>query len=146
MLIERFASSGHTCLPVQSESGELVGVISFQTVQHTLSQRAALANLIVARDLATPAITVTGEQSLYSALAKMSRFGSKDLLVVEAADSAQNVLAVLTSGDINAIYDEEILNPPKAEAREPVLARTLGRWFPRRGSSKAKDKEATPSA
>jgi len=44
-----------------------------------LDSRAALANLIVTRDLVTPAVTVTADQSLYSALAKMSAFDSKEL-------------------------------------------------------------------
>jgi chloride channel protein, CIC family len=132
VVIERFAASGHSCLPVIDESGSLAGVVSFQAVQQALGSRAALANLVVARDLATPAVTVTSDQSLYSALAKMSDFDSKDLIVVEANDPKSKVVAVLTSGDINAIYDEQILNPPKPEAAPGVaLGQTLKRWLPK---------------
>ncbi len=131
-VLERFASGGETCLPVVGQDGALVGVISFHSVQQALSSRAALANLIVARDLATPAVTVTLDQSLYSALGKMSHSDGQDLLVLDEEDPNQKVVAILTSGDINAIYDEQLLNPPKPEptAGLPVI-QALKRWIPK---------------
>jgi predicted transcriptional regulator len=117
---------------VTGEDGALVGVVSFQAVQQTLSSRAALTNLVVTRDLVSPAVTVTADQSLYSALAKMSTFDSKELLVVENQDPHQKVVAILTSGDINAIYDEEILNPPQPEpAASLALAKLIKRLVPK---------------
>jgi len=132
VVIERFASTGLTCLPVVGEDGTLSGVVSFQAVQQAFSSRAALANLIVAQDLATPAVTVTADQSLYSALSKMSTSDSKELLVIEEQDAKSKVVAILTSGDINAIYDEQILNPPKQEptAGASVL-HAIRRWYPK---------------
>jgi Chloride channel protein EriC len=130
-VLERFSSSGLTCLPVLGEDGALVGVVSFEAVRYTLSSRAALSNLVVARDLATPAVTVTGDQSLYSALAKMAKFESKDLLVVETQDSKQKVIAVLTSGDINAIYDEQLLNSSLPEPQASPLVRRVRGWLPK---------------
>jgi hypothetical protein len=48
------------------------------------------------------------------------------------------VIAILTSGDINAIYDEEILNPPQPEPTASLaLARVLKRMLPRGWSSGA---------
>jgi CIC family chloride channel protein len=132
-VLERFSSSGLglTCLPVLGEDGALVGVVSFEAVRYTLSSRAALSALVVARDLATPAVTVTGDQSLYSALTKMARFESKDLLVVETQDLKQKVVAVLTSGDINAIYDEQILNSSLPEPQASPLVRRVRGWLPK---------------
>jgi chloride channel protein, CIC family len=129
VLIDRFAASGSSCLPVVTDEGHLAGAISLQVVQRTLGQRAALANLVVARDLATPAVTVEADQSLYSALAKMSRFDCKDLLVVDGQPDKPKVIAVLTSGDINAIYDEQILNPPAADAQTRPSMAALLRWL-----------------
>jgi CIC family chloride channel protein len=107
VLIDRFALSGNTCLPVVADSGDLVGAISFQAVQQALSHRTALANLVVASDLATPAATITGSQSAYSALLKMSQYDCKDLLVLDESDVTKSkVVAILTSGDINVIYEE----------------------------------------
>ncbi len=132
VVLERFASGGQPCLPVTGHGDALVGVVSFQAVQQTLSSRAALANLIVTRDLVTPAVTVTADQSLYSALAKMSAFDSRELLVVANQDSHEKVIAILTSGDINAIYDEQILNPPQAEpAASLALAKVIKRLLPK---------------
>jgi CIC family chloride channel protein len=132
VVLERFASGGHSCLPVVGHDGALVGAISFQAVQQAFASRAALANLIVAGDLSTPAVTVTAEQSLYSALGKMSNFDSQELLVVDDQDSHQKVVAILTSGDINAIYDEQILNPPQPEPTVSLgLAKLMQRWLPK---------------
>jgi CIC family chloride channel protein len=132
VVLERFASSGHSCLPVLGQDGTLVGVVSFQAVQQAFSNRASLANLVVASDLATPAVTVTADQSLYSALAKMSSFDSKELLVVENQDTKQKVMAILTSGDINAIYDEQILNPPQPEpAASLAIVKAFKHWIPK---------------
>jgi CIC family chloride channel protein len=132
VVIERFAASGQTCLPVVDGNDSLVGVISFQAVQQALGSRGALANLVVARELAMPAVTVTSDQSLYSALAKMSEFDSKELIVVEPSDGKSKVVAILTSGDINAIYDEQILNPPQQEPATGVaLGQAFKRWLPK---------------
>jgi len=131
VLMERFSSSSTTCLPVLTGDGNLAGVVSLRMVQQTLGQGAALANLVVARDLATPAVTVGSRQSLYSALAKMSRFDCKELLVLDEAQPEQpKVVAVLTSGDINAIYDEQLLNPPSPVAGNSPLRRVLRRLIP----------------
>jgi CIC family chloride channel protein len=132
VVLERFASGGHTCLPVVGQDGELVGVISFQAVQQAFTNRAALANLIIARDLATPPVSVTADQSLYSALGKLANFDSRELLVVEGQETHQKVVAILTSGDINAIYDEQILNPPQAETTGGLaVVRAIKRWLPK---------------
>ena len=132
VVIERFTASGQTCLPVVDGNDSLVGVISFQAVQQALGSRGALANLVVARELAMPAVTVTSDQSLYSALAKMSEFDSKELIVVEPSDGKSKVVAILTSGDINAIYDEQILNPPQQEPTTGVaLGQAFKRWLPK---------------
>jgi CIC family chloride channel protein len=129
VLIDRFAASGNSCLPVVTDEGHLVGAISLQVVQRALGQRAALANLVVARDLATPAVTVGADQSLYSALGKMSRFDCRELLVVDGQADNLKVIAVLTSGDINAIYDEQILNPPAPDAQTGPSMAALLRWL-----------------
>jgi CIC family chloride channel protein len=132
VVIERFAASGQTCLPVLDGNDALVGVISFQAVQQALGARGALANLVVARELATPAITVSSNQSLYSALATMSEFDSKELIVVEPVGEKSKVVAILTSGDINAIYDEQILNPPPQEQTTGMaLGQAFKRWIPK---------------
>ena len=144
MLLERFAASGSPILPVVGDGGEIVGAISFPTVQQALGHRTALAKLVVARDVATPAVSVRGDQSLYFALEKMSQYDCRDLLVVEEEGPQQRVVAVLTGADINAIFDEQILNPPKHEAAPSPLSRILRRWMPKRPADSTKGKETSP--
>lgn len=129
VLIEKFASSGATCLPVVAEGGALSGAVSFQAVQRALGRRASFAT-VTAADLATPPVTVTGDQSIYSALAKMARYDCRDLLVVD--ESKERTVAVLTGNDINAIYDEQLLNPPQTEAGLGRLSRAVRRLLPKR--------------
>jgi CIC family chloride channel protein len=145
VLLERFAASDATCLPVVGEDGSLVGALPLQSVQQALQHRVALANLIVARDLASPAVTVTGDQSIHAAMIKMSKYDCTDLLVVEDKPDKPKVIAVLTGGDINAIYDEQILNPPQPEAKETPFSRAIRRWRPGRPSVPASN-DPPPSA
>jgi hypothetical protein len=39
----------------------------------------------------------------------------KELIVVEPESTRSNVVAILSSGDINAIYADQILNPSQSE-------------------------------
>lgn len=131
VLIERFASSDNTCLPVIDDAGTLTGVLSVLAVQRALGRRPATHEHISARELSSPAITVTAEQSLHAALTKMSEFDCEDLLVVNGSEPPE-VIAVLTSGDINAIYDEQLLNPPPPESLSQSLLKRLAGCLPSR--------------
>jgi chloride channel protein, CIC family len=126
-VLDRFASSGDTYLPVVNANGVLVGAIPFRSVRHILSSRAALARLVVAKDLAGPPVTVTSEQSLYDALREMSAYDQSDLLVVEARDGKQGFAGVLTGADVNAIYDNQLVDDIGTEPRRTGLQRLLGR-------------------
>ncbi len=107
-VLDRFAGSGHECLPVVSAAGALVGSIPFESVRHVLGNRAALAPLVVARDLARELVTVRPGESLYQALREMSDHDRSHLLVVEERDSERRVVGVLASSDVNAIYDSQL--------------------------------------
>jgi len=107
-------------------------------VQQALNNRADLAGLVVAHDLTEPAVTVRSEQSVYSVLEKMSQHDCKELLVVAEEQGKQRVLAVLTSGDINAIYDEQIL-ARKREKPPGKFSRLVDRL-----SRRTEDKRSIP--
>lgn len=145
VLIERFASSDNTCLPVVNDAGALSGVLSGLAVQRALGRRPATHEHITARELASPAVTVTAEQSLHAALTKMSAFDCEDLLVVNAESEPPTVIAVLTSGDINAIYDEQILNPPPPESVAQSLRKKLAGWMPPRWAKVIGGRDQGPS-
>lgn len=54
------------------------------------------------------------------------------LFLFVAESDPPSVTAVLTSGDINAIYDEQLLNPPPPESVSQSLVNRLAGWLPRR--------------
>jgi chloride channel protein, CIC family len=143
VLIEKFAASETPCLPVLAENGKLSGAVSFQAVQRALGRRAALPN-ITAADLAAPPVTVTGGQSIYSALAKMAQYDCRDLLVVD--ESKERVRAVLTGSDINAIYDEQLLSQTQAEPPLGRASDALRRLLPQRLFGSTKEKSARNTA
>lgn len=132
VLVERFAASDDTCLPVVNDTGRLVGTLSLQKVHKALGRRPSTHAHITARELAKPAVTVTATQSLHAALSKMSEFDCEDLLVVNDENDPPSVTAVLTSGDINALYDEQLLNPPPPESVSQSLMNRLAGWLPPR--------------
>lgn len=136
-VLDRFARSGHECLPVVNAGGTLVGAIPFQSVRHVLGSRAALAPLVVAKDLASAPVTVGPEQSLYEALREMGSHDQSDLLVVEERDSERRVVGVLAGSDVNAIYDSQLADIGTEERRtglHGLLARVLAAG---RGSGRA---------
>ena len=71
--------------------------------------------------------------------------GGEDLLVVNAESEPPTVIAVLTSGDINAIYDEQILNPPPSESVAQSLKKRLAGWLPSRWSKFIGGSDQNPS-
>jgi CIC family chloride channel protein len=142
VLLEQFAISGASSLPVYNDDKVLVGVIRFQALQKVLGRRSGAATTVLARELAKPAITVEGGQSLYSALAKMAQYGRKELLVLEKRETGDEVVAILTSGDINAIYDEQILHPPSQEKRPIPAVAAVRNWF----ANLRRGKDAPPPA
>jgi CIC family chloride channel protein len=126
-VLDRFAAGGHDCLPVVNAAGMLVGSIPFESVRHVLGNRAALAPLVVARDLARPPVTVRPDESLYQALREMSDHDRSHLLVVEERDSKRQVVGVLSGSDINAIYDDQFADIG-TELRRTGLRRLLARF------------------
>ena len=51
--------------------------------------------------------------------------------MIEEQDSHQQVIAILTDGDINAIYDEQILNSSLPEPQASPLVRRVRGWLPK---------------
>ncbi len=125
-VLDRFATGEHTCYPVSNARGELVGAIPFRNVRHILGSRATPASLIVAKDLAVSAVTISACQNLYEALRQMSSHDLDDLLVVEESEGMSRIIGILTGGDINAIYDSQFVDvgiEPRRNALHHLLAR-----------------------
>ncbi|MBN1960442.1 MAG: chloride channel protein [Deltaproteobacteria bacterium] len=120
VVLERFAQSGYTSLPVLNENDSLVGAIPFQSVRHILENRSTLSQIIVAKDMADNPATATPDQTLFDALREMGKRQHGDLLVVAKNDPKRKVLGILTSNDINSIYDEQFVDTREPIAKTPL--------------------------
>ena len=69
---------------------------------------AGIDDLIIASDIEKPQSTVTGQESLLSAINKMTADGSHELVVVDEDDAA-NVVGTLSRGDIISTYNRQIV-------------------------------------
>ncbi|MCU0620046.1 MAG: chloride channel protein [Gemmatimonadales bacterium] len=129
-ILERLAATGDGSLPVKDAAGRLIGLVTLDVVQHTLGSGADLGRLVIARDLAVPVPTVTREQNVYDAVREMLAHKRSEVVVVESGPDPR-VVAVLTSGDVNSIY-EEAVDDVDREARTSVVERFLRHWRGRR--------------
>lgn len=102
-VLSTFSTTSAHCLPVLDADGRLVGQINREGVQNMLGM-SGLASGRQARDLMTPAATIAQTASLHVALRLMAANDVAHLLIV--GSSSGRVEAVLSSGDVNAIFDE----------------------------------------
>jgi CIC family chloride channel protein len=124
-VLEKFGTTGLCCLPVVDPGGQLTGVVRLETAQHTLGRSAVLGGLVIAKDLAEAPVTVSRGQSAYEALRAMSQAHRDDLLVVEGAPPTP--VAIFTSGDLQAVYDE-LLDEVEAAVAPTGLRGAIDRW------------------
>jgi CIC family chloride channel protein len=138
-VLSAFASSSVPSMPVVDESGRLTGQINREVVQQLLGSTATPSNLVLARDIAAPVATITRGQSVYDALRTLSSRNLNGLLVL-GDSTPSRVEAVLTPGDINAIYDEflEEMGPDEPGG----LTHYVKRWL----SQAREEKEASQRA
>lgn len=109
-LAELVAATGrtrHLTLPVVDDAGALLGVIAYDDLRQALLERAALADVLVAADLAGPAESVTPRDSLRAALRKMNEHRLDALPVVET-DGTRRLVGVLSRADLLAAYEREL--------------------------------------
>jgi CIC family chloride channel protein len=105
-LLDRVADLGHECFPVVDDLGRLTGVVDGRTIRFALRERDA-GQLVLAYDLQGEPITLTPDESLYSAIRKM-RAANRDELVVVRSDDARAVAGTLSMADVVAAYDREM--------------------------------------
>jgi CIC family chloride channel protein len=124
-VLKSFATSGAECLPVVDQAGQLVGQIHRTAVQQMLGAEAAPPGLVLAKDIATPPLTIGRTQSVFEALRTMAEHHVQQLLVVSGGETPR-AEAVLTAGDVNAIFDD-VLGQANEE-QQSLLSNVLGRW------------------
>jgi CIC family chloride channel protein len=106
-LVAATARTRHLALPVVDEAGVLVGVIAYDDLRHALLERVALADVLVAADLAGPAEAVTPRDSLRAALRKMNEHRLDALPVIEG-EATRRLVGVLSRADLLAAYEREL--------------------------------------
>ncbi len=107
-LIKVFTASTQACFPVVDKQEKLTGVIDSRDIRRIVTE-SFIADLIIARDIATPATTVTTDDSLLAATNNLVTTGSDEIVVVDAGDP-RHIVGTLSRGDIVAAYNRQIVD------------------------------------
>ncbi|MBI4664780.1 MAG: chloride channel protein [Nitrospinae bacterium] len=108
-IMELIATSRDSYFPVVDASGNLTGIISIQNVREILLDSVDLADIVVAKEIATEhVITVIESNNLNEA---MERFAMKEIeqLPVVAMDDSKKIIGMLKRVDVMAAYKKEVL-------------------------------------
>ena len=107
-LAEKISKSKYNSFPVVDDQGHLTGILSYLDYQDVVFDR-DLENLVVAKELATPkVVTVFQNDTLYTALEKISAKDFSILPVVSPSDP-RKLLGVVTRRDIMGAYNKAVL-------------------------------------
>jgi len=89
--------------PVVNGDGRMIGIISINDIREVMLEE-SIANLIVARDVATPnVVRVFLDESLETALEKMAQINVDELPVVNAAEP-DKIIGLISKRDIISCY------------------------------------------
>jgi CIC family chloride channel protein len=114
-IMELITTSRDNYFPVVDSEGLLSGIISIQNVREILLDSAELADIVVAKEIASEnVITVTEDNNLNEA---MERFAIKDIeqLPVVKASDPRRVVGMLRRTDVLAAYKKEVLKKAKED-------------------------------
>ncbi len=107
-LVQFVPNSKYTNFPIVDAKGKLTGIISLQDFREVIFEE-HLEDLIVAKELATAeVITVTPDQNLNDALAKIGYRNIEQLPVVDKKDP-RKIVGMLSRRDIISAYNKALL-------------------------------------
>lgn len=101
-LTDIIANSNELCFPVRGEGDAIVGLLAVQDLRKVLFED-CLAELLVAGDVARPAVLLTPDEDLYMALLKFVEADLPELPVVDP-DRPSSVLGLLAREDVFRAY------------------------------------------
>lgn len=105
-LLRRFADDPRSCLPVVNSRGAFIGMVNEQQLRAYAGDR-GLDALVLAGDIAVTLPTVTPDETLHSALQKLSRVRDAELAVVER-EAPDKLVDTLSRRDLLAAYDRRV--------------------------------------
>ena len=106
-LMEQFTQSEHQSYPMVDDAGRLTGVVDGRLLRSVIRDSAA-HGLVLAKEIAQRAATVTPSESLFTAVRTMVSGRYTDLIVV-AEDDATRVIGTVSRNDIITAYNHELL-------------------------------------
>lgn len=125
-MIHRLADTDQSVFPIVGAGGLLTGMVDWEDIRRVLGDRDTVAELVVARDLARPAVTITLDDSLLDAVRTMTRANATELIVVDTAlgggssrsapssdrtpSAPLRPLATLSHNCVMRTYDEALLS------------------------------------
>jgi CIC family chloride channel protein len=106
-LLKRYTHSSQACFPIVDDDQKLTGVIDAADIRRIITE-AGMADLIIARDIERPAVTVTEDDSLLAAVNNLVQRDDNELVVVAEKDP-RHITGILSRGDIIAAYNRQII-------------------------------------
>jgi CIC family chloride channel protein len=122
-LIQRVARSSQTLFPVVDGSGRLTGIFALRDLRLALVG-SEWGPLVLADDLATrPVLSVTPEDTLHTALRRMTELSIDEIPVVQP-DDPTNLIGLLSRRELTSAYTaliQALRSPGPRESREKSL-------------------------
>lgn len=109
VMIRLLADADQTTFPVVNPEGKLIGVVDWEDVRRVLADEDTIADLIVARDMARVPVTLNLDDNLLTAIRKMNRAETTELIVVDK-DNPDRAIATLSHNCVMRAYDEALLS------------------------------------
>ncbi len=120
-LIAKYTRTTQQCFPVVDEQGLLIGVIASRDIRSVLAET-QLSDFLIARDVSGPAVTLTPDESLLTAINNLTRTETEALVVVDQQES-RNVVGTLSRSDIIAAYNRQIVGSSSIPEDKPPARR-----------------------
>lgn len=106
-IIDRMVNSNQMNFPVLDKEGLLTGILSLSDVKKVMFDQ-EVQRLVVAKDIATvKVLTVTPEDSLHTALKKMTEAEIRELPVV-SQENPRKIVSLVSRKDIIRVYHEQV--------------------------------------
>jgi len=106
-IVHHLGESDQTSFPVIDPNGKLVGAVGWDDIRHVLSDEDTIAELVLAVDLARAPLTVTPRDTLLTAIRKMNRAHTTDLIIVDFDDPNVPV-GTLNHNAVVRAYDQAL--------------------------------------